>query len=242
MEKRLVIISACRFTREALITLLPADRYVIRTFRQLSDDALHMIKHTCGYLLADVTSLGSEEQVMLACLLRRRNDAGQWQVCLTGDSRQLRQIPVFHLYSEFPHICSRLPVAGFQARLAQWLLPPLPGDMSRVWLLTHREFDVLGILMQGKKLVDAARQEGRSCKTLHAIATRALMKLGLGTPHEFRLLFTGCAGHTVRQMMHTRAGYGRQYGPYLNTGYAGESRETGVIPVLIPDRSATAGA
>ncbi|HDL9614683.1 TPA: LuxR family transcriptional regulator [Escherichia coli] len=216
MEKRLVIISACRFTREALITLLPADRYVIRTFRQLSDDALHMMKHTCGYLLADVTSLGSEEQV--------------------------RQIPVFHLYSEFPHICSRLPVAGFQARLAQWLLRLLPGDMSRVWLLTHREFDVLGILMLGKKLVDAARQEGRSCKTLHAIATRALMKLGLGTLHEFRLLFTGCAGHTVRQMMHTRAGYGRQYGPYLNTGYAGESRETGVIPALIPDRSATAGA
>lgn len=50
MEKRLVIISACRFTREALITLLPADRYVIRTFRQLSDNRVPLKRQPAVFL------------------------------------------------------------------------------------------------------------------------------------------------------------------------------------------------
>ncbi len=71
--------------------------------------------------------------------------------------------------------------------------------MSDFWLLTARELSVPKILMQGMSFSEIARYEQRSSKTLHAIATRALMKLGLGTLSDFRLLYTGCGDSRVKR-------------------------------------------
>lgn len=86
MKKPLVIISACQFTRLALESLIPADRYIVRVYSNVTTEVEFVLKTSCGYLLADIPSLPSGELVLLACLVRLRSDAGQWQVCLTGDS------------------------------------------------------------------------------------------------------------------------------------------------------------
>ena len=84
MKKPLVIISACQFTRLALESLIPADRYIVRVYSNVTTEVEFVLKTSCGYLLADIPSLPSGELVLLACLVRLRSDAGQWQVCLTG--------------------------------------------------------------------------------------------------------------------------------------------------------------
>lgn len=117
------------------------------------------------------------ELVLLACLVRLRSDAGQWQVCLTGDSDWFDNAPAASLYNGFPRIGTMLTASRYQNQIIRWLLRPLPGDMSDFWLLTARELSVLKILMQGMSFSEIARYEQRSSKTLHAIATRALMKL-----------------------------------------------------------------
>ena len=86
MKKPLVIISACQFTRLALESLIPTDRYLVRVYSNVTTEVEFILKTSCGYLLADIPSLPSGELVLLACLVRLRSDAGQWQVCLTGDS------------------------------------------------------------------------------------------------------------------------------------------------------------
>ena len=179
MKKPLVIISACQFTRLALESLIPADRYIVRVYSNVTTEVEFVLKTSCGYLLADIPSLPSGELVLLACLVRLRSDAGQWQVCLTGDSDWFDNAPASSLYNGFPHIGTLLKASRYQNQIIRWLLRPLPGDMSDFWLLTARELSVLKILMQGMSFSEIARYEQRSSKTLHAIATQALRKLGL---------------------------------------------------------------
>ena len=79
MKKPLVIISACQFTRLALESLIPADRYIVRVYSNVTTEVEFVLKTSCGYLLADIPSLPSGELVLLACLVRLRSDAGQWR-------------------------------------------------------------------------------------------------------------------------------------------------------------------
>ena len=149
MKKPLVIISACQFTRLALESLIPADRYIVRVYSNVTTEVEFVLKTSCGYLLADIPSLPSGELVLLACLVRLRSDAGQWQVCLTGDSDWFDNAPAASLYNGFPRIGTMLTASRYQNQIIRWLLRPLPGDMSDFWLLTARELSVLKILMQG---------------------------------------------------------------------------------------------
>lgn len=98
MKKPLVIISACQFTRLALESLIPTDRYLVRVYSNVTTEVEFILKTSCGYLLADIPSLPSGELVLLACLVRLRSDAGQWQVCLTGDSDWFDNAPAASLY------------------------------------------------------------------------------------------------------------------------------------------------
>ncbi|HDC4802774.1 TPA: LuxR family transcriptional regulator [Escherichia coli] len=203
MKNPLVIISACQFTRLVLTVLLPADRYVVRVFSSITTETEQVLKTSCGYLLADVPSLFSGDQVLLACLLRCRNGSGQWQVCLTGDSEWFDNAPVSCLFRGIPYISTMLTATRYQNQIIRWLLRPLPGDIHQHGLpLTARELYVLKVLMQGGSFSKVARHEQRSPKTLHAIAIRALMKLGLTGLSDFRLLYTGCGkrrgGRNVR--------------------------------------------
>lgn len=219
MKKPLVIISACQFTRLALESLIPADRYIVRVYSNVTTEVEFVLKTSCGYLLADIPSLPSGELVLLACLVRLRSDAGQWQVCLTGDSDWFDNAPAASLYNGFPRIGTMLTASRYQNQIIRWLLRPLPGDMSDFWLLTARELSVLKILMQGMSFSEIARYEQRSSKTLHAIATRALMKLGLGTLSDFRLLYTGCGDSRVKRNIRLHARYVGQHSAHRLTQY-----------------------
>lgn len=107
MKKPLVIISACQFTRLALESLIPTDRYLVRVYSNVTTEVEFILKTSCGYLLADIPSLPSGELVLLACLVRLRSDAGQWQVCLTGDSDWFDNAPAASLYYGFPRITAQ---------------------------------------------------------------------------------------------------------------------------------------
>ncbi|EFL0220829.1 LuxR family transcriptional regulator HyxR, partial [Escherichia coli] len=115
-----------------------------------------------------------------------------------------------------------------------WLLRPLPGDMSDFWLLTARELSVLKILMQGMSFSEIARYEQRSSKTLHAIATQALRKLGLGTLSDFRLLYTGCGDSRVKRNIRLHARYVRQHSAHRLTQYV----QNMVSGILYPEKVA----
>ncbi|MDA6349658.1 helix-turn-helix transcriptional regulator, partial [Escherichia coli] len=219
MKKPLVIISACQFTRLALESLIPADRYIVRVYSNVTTEVEFVLKTSCGYLLADIPSLPSGELVLLACLVRLRSDAGQWQVCLTGDSDWFDNAPASSLYNGFPNIGTLLKASRYQNQIIRWLLRPLPGDMSDFWLLTARELSVLKILMQGMSFSEIARYEQRSSKTLHAIATQALRKLGLGTLSDFRLLYTGCGDSRVKRNIRLHARYVGQHSAHRLTQY-----------------------
>ncbi|TGD17288.1 LuxR family transcriptional regulator, partial [Escherichia coli] len=52
MKKPLVIISACQFTRLALESLIPADRYIVRVYSNVTTEVEFVLKTSCGYLLA----------------------------------------------------------------------------------------------------------------------------------------------------------------------------------------------
>lgn len=125
MKKPLVIISACQFTRLALESLIPADRYIVRVYSNVTTEVEFVLKTSCGYLLADIPSLPSGELVLLACLVRLRSDAGQWQVCLTGDSDWFDNAPASSLYNGFPHIGTLLKASRYQNQIIRWLLRPL---------------------------------------------------------------------------------------------------------------------
>ena len=142
----------------------------MRVYSNVTTEVEFVLKTSCGYLLADIPSLPSGELVLLACLVRLRSDAGQWQVCLTGDSDWFDNAPAASLYNGFPRIGTMLTASRYQNQIIRWLLRPLPGDMSDFWLLTARELSVLKILMQGMSFSEIARYEQRSSKTLHAIA------------------------------------------------------------------------
>ena len=234
MKKPLVIISACQFTRLALESLIPADRYIVRVYSNVTTEVEFVLKTSCGYLLADIPSLPSGELVLLACLVRLRSDAGQWQVCLTGDSDWFDNAPASSLYNGFPHIGTLLKASRYQNQIIRWLLRPLPGDMSDFWLLTARELSVLKILMQGMSFSEIARYEQRSSKTLHAIATRALMKLGLGTLSDFRLLYTGCGDSRVKRNIRLHAKYIGQHSAHRLTQYV----QNMVSGILYPEKVA----
>lgn len=117
MKKPLVIISACQFTRLALESLIPADRYIVRVYSNVTTEVEFVLKTSCGYLLADIPSLPSGELVLLACLVRLRSDAGQWQVCLTGDSDWFDNAPASSLYNGFPHIGTLLKASRYQNQI-----------------------------------------------------------------------------------------------------------------------------
>lgn len=172
--------------------------------------------------------------VLLACLARLRSDAGQWQVCLTGDSDWFDNAPAASLYNGFPRIGTMLTASRYQNQIIRWLLRPLPGDMSDFWLLTARELSVLKILMQGMSFSEIARYEQRSSKTLHAIATRALMKLGLGTLSDFRLLYTGCGDSRVKRNIRLHAKYIGQHSAHRLTQYV----QNMVSGILYPEKVA----
>ncbi len=121
----------------------------MRVYSNVTTEVEFVLKTSCGYLLADIPSLPSGELVLLACLVRLRSDAGQWQVCLTGDSDWFDNAPAASLYNGFPRIGTMLTASRYQNQIIRWLLRPLPGDMSDFWLLTARELSVLKILMQG---------------------------------------------------------------------------------------------
>ncbi|EFH0987728.1 LuxR family transcriptional regulator [Escherichia coli] len=232
MKKPLVIISACQFTRLALESLIPADRYIVRVYSNVTTEVEFVLKTSCGYLLADIPSLPSGELVLLACLVRLRSDAGQWQVCLTGDSDWFDNAPASSLYNGFPHIGTLLKASRYQNQIIRWLLRPLPGDMSDFWLLTARELSVLKILMQGMSFSEIARYEQRSSKTLHAIATQALRKLGLGTLSDFRLLYTGCGDSRVKRNIRLHARYVGQHSAHRLTQYV----QNMVSGILYPEK------
>lgn len=234
MKKPLVIISACQFTRLALESLIPTDRYIVRVYSNVTTEVEFVLKTSCGYLLADIPSLPSGELVLLACLARLRSDAGQWQVCLTGDSDWFDNAPAASLYNGFPRIGTMLTASRYQNQIIRWLLRPLPGDMSDFWLLTARELSVLKILMQGMSFSEIARYEQRSSKTLHAIATRALMKLGLGTLSDFRLLYTGCGDSRVKRNIRLHAKYIGQHSAHRLTQYV----QNMVSGILYPEKVA----
>ncbi|VFS03949.1 HTH DNA-binding domain-containing protein [Escherichia coli] len=61
MKKPLVIISACQFTRLALESLIPTDRYIVRVYSNVTTEVEFVLKTSCGYLLADIPSLPSGE-------------------------------------------------------------------------------------------------------------------------------------------------------------------------------------
>ena len=187
------------------MSLIPESRYNMRVYGNVTTALETVLKTSCGYLLADIPSLTPGEQVLLLCLLRLRGDAGQWQVCLTGDAEHFSSAPVNSLYSNFLWVSTRLSSGRYQNQIVRWLLQPLPGDMRGIWLLTAREFNMLKILMQGMSFSDIARHERRNAKTLHAIAMRALMKLGVGTVSDFRLLYTGCGERRVQRNMNLRS-------------------------------------
>lgn len=113
MKKPLVIISACQFTRLALESLIPTDRYLVRVYSNVTTEVEFILKTSCGYLLADIPSLPSGELVLLACLVRLRSDAGQWQVCLTGDSDWFDNAPAASLYYGFPRISTLLTASRY---------------------------------------------------------------------------------------------------------------------------------
>ena len=163
-----------------------------------------------------------------------RSDAGQWQVCLTGDSDWFDNAPAASLYNGFPRIGTMLTASRYQNQIIRWLLRPLPGDMSDFWLLTARELSVLKILMQGMSFSEIARYEQRSSKTLHAIATRALMKLGLGTLSDFRLLYTGCGDSRVKRNIRLHARYVGQHSAHRLTQYV----QNMVSGILYPEKVA----
>lgn len=54
MKKPLVIISACQFTRLALESLIPTDRYIVRVYSNVTTEVEFVLKTSCGYLLADI--------------------------------------------------------------------------------------------------------------------------------------------------------------------------------------------
>ena len=199
MKKPLVIISACQFTRLALESLIPTDRYIVRVYSNVTTEVEFVLKTSCGYLLADIPSLPSGELVLLACL-----------------------------------IGTMLTASRYQNQIIRWLLRPLPGDMSDFWLLTARELSVLKILMQGMSFSEIARYEQRSSKTLHAIATRALMKLGLGTLSDFRLLYTGCGDSRVKRNIRLHAKYIGQHSAHRLTQYV----QNMVSGILYPEKVA----
>ncbi len=127
-----------------------------------------------------------------------------------------------------------LTASRYQNQIIRWLLRPLPGDMSDFWLLTARELSVLKILMQGMSFSEIARYEQRSSKTLHAIATRALMKLGLGTLSDFRLLYTGCGDSRVKRNIRLHARYVGQHSAHRLTQYV----QNMVSGILYPEKVA----
>lgn len=206
----------------------------MRVYSNVTTEVEFVLKTSCGYLLADIPSLPSGELVLLACLVRLRSDAGQWQVCLTGDSDWFDNAPAASLYNGFPRIGTMLTASRYQNQIIRWLLRPLPGDMSDFWLLTARELSVLKILMQGMSFSEIARYEQRSSKTLHAIATRALMKLGLGTLSDFRLLYTGCGDSRVKRNIRLHAKYIGQHSAHRLTQYV----QNMVSGILYPEKVA----
>lgn len=93
---------------------------------------------------------------------------------------------------------------------------------------------MLKILMQGMSFSEIARYEQRSSKTLHAIATRALMKLGLGTLSDFRLLYTGCGDSRVKRNIRLHARYVGQHSAHRLTQYV----QNMVSGILYPEKVA----
>ena len=81
---------------------------------------------------------------------------------------------------------------------------------------------------------EIARYEQRSSKTLHAIATRALMKLGLGTLSDFRLLYTGCGDSRVKRNIRLHAKYIGQHSAHRLTQYV----QNMVSGILYPEKVA----
>nr|WP_306799887.1 LuxR family transcriptional regulator [Escherichia marmotae] len=199
MKKSLMIISTCQFTRIALLSFIPKDRYIVRVYSNVTSEFETVLKTSCGYLLADIPSLHSGEQVLLACLLRLRTDAGQWQVSLTGDSDWFNNSPVSSLYKAFPYIDTILTVSNYKNQIMRWLLRPLPSDMSKFGLLTARELGVLKLLMQGISFSQAACYEKRSSQTLHSIARRALTKLEVRKLIDFKMLYSGCCEVRIKK-------------------------------------------
>lgn len=205
MKKSLIIISACQFTRVALLSFIPKDRYIVREYSNVTSELETVLKTSCGYLLADIPSLHSGEQVLLACLLRLRTDVGQWQVSLTGDSDWFDNSPVSNLYKAFPSIDAILTVSNYHNQIIRWLLRPLPSDIRNLELLTTRELGVLKLLMQGIRFSKAACYEKRSSQTLHSIARRALTKLEVKKLIDFKMLYSGCSKNKMKKNIQSHA-------------------------------------
>lgn len=68
MKKPLVIISACQFTRLALESLIPADRYIVRVYSNVTTEVEFVLKTSCGYLLADKETWTGKPYLNLAAL------------------------------------------------------------------------------------------------------------------------------------------------------------------------------
>ncbi len=80
--------------------------------------------------------------------------------------------------------------------------------------------------------MEIARYEQRSSKTLHAIATQALRKLGLGTLSDFRLLYTGCGDSRVKRNIRLHARYVGQHSAHRLTQYV----QNMVSGILYPEK------
>ena len=210
MKDSLVIISACQYTQVVLMHLLSEEKYHIRIFFNVNTEVESVLNSSCGYLLVDISSLSHGEKVLLACILRLRKNLNKWLVCLTGKLDNFNYSPVSKLYNRYHHISYMLTVNNYQKELHQWLTRPLPNETGHFRPLTFRELEILKILMQGRSLSEASRYEQRSLKTLHTIAVQALMKLGIDTIREFKLLYTGCANHKLKKIQHRKNFSGRK--------------------------------
>ena len=72
MKKPLVIISACQFTRLALESLIPTDRYIVRVYSNVTTEVEFVLKTSCGYLLADKETWTGNTKRFQAALYRMR--------------------------------------------------------------------------------------------------------------------------------------------------------------------------
>lgn len=59
MKKPLVIISACQFTRLALESLIPADRYIVRVYSNVTTEVEFVLKTSCAGVGGTLYSLYS---------------------------------------------------------------------------------------------------------------------------------------------------------------------------------------